>query len=181
MSAVTTVLSGGKPRKGKERAARSVLACDGREARPAPASEIHTPPSNTGVNNGVPQYEKAGAPLRARKTVGAFRSAHSGQFAQIGPHSDPELKADVLKLVEALDLVSPVLDFVLMGCVRDKMREQSVIFAQTLHWLSALRFAISAELQAVGISAPAAPTLESDRIKIGSKTKAVARSFGARP
>lgn len=119
--------------------------------------------------------------MKAPKTIGAFRSARSGQFAESGPDSDPELKADVLKLIEALDLISPVLDYLLLGYVRDKKREQSVMFAQTLHALSALRHAVAAELHAAGISSPSAPVLESDQIANGAPKQAPARSRGARP
>ncbi|MBI2726942.1 MAG: hypothetical protein HYX42_11920 [Polaromonas sp.] len=98
--------------------------------------------------------------MKAIKGTGKIRAASSGQFAASDPGNDPQLRGDVLKLVEAFDLVSEALDSCLVGLVRDKRREPVAMISQTLLLLGGVRSVVASELHVAGVSVPEAPDLE---------------------
>ncbi len=98
--------------------------------------------------------------MKTLKAKGEIRSASSGRFASAEPGNDLHLRGDVLKLVEAFDLVSEALDFCLVGLVRDKKREPVAMISQTLLLLGGVRSVVASELHVAGVSVPDAPDLE---------------------
>lgn len=97
--------------------------------------------------------------MKILKVKGEIRSASSGRFAAAEPGNDLQLRGDVLKLVEAFDLVSEALDFCLVGLVRDKKREPVAMISQTLLLLGGVRSVVASELNVAGVSVPSAPDL----------------------
>lgn len=108
-----------------------------------------TPLSNTGVNSGVSRGETVGdrLPLPRERT---------GKFAAMGLANDLDMRQYVARVVDALDVLVPVLEGLVVGAHKSKDHKAGQGLASALVGLSAMRAAVTGAAENEGISFPVA-------------------------